>query len=138
MKKPENNPAQCSMLRKFILDSFAGGGGASTGIEIATGVVVDAAINHDADAIKMHEINHPFTKHYQSDIWEIEPEDVCEGRPVGLAWFSPDCKHFSKAKGAPLVDHKIRGLSWVVIKWCLKARPRVILMENVEESGGSL
>lgn len=124
---------QISMTDEVIVDSFAGGGGASTGIEIATGRVVNIAINHDADAILMHSVNHPFTEHYQASVWDIDPVEVCKGRPVGLAWFSPDCKHFSKAKGAALVDRKIRGLAWIVLRWAATVRPRVIMLENVEE-----
>ena len=115
------------------MDSFAGGGGASTGIEVATGRVVNIAINHDADAILMHSVNHPFTEHYQASVWDIDPEELCKGRPVGLAWFSPDCKHFSKAKGSALVDKHIRGLAWIVLRWAATVRPRVIMLENVEE-----
>lgn len=124
---------QTSFLDEIIVDSFAGGGGASTGIELATGRVVTIAINHDADAILMHKTNHPYTEHYRADVWEINPVEVCRGRPVGLMWASPDCKHFSKAKGAALVDRKIRGLAWVVLKWAALVRPRVIILENVEE-----
>lgn len=131
--KQIRNPAQISMTEEIIVDSFAGGGGASTGIEVATGRVVNIAINHDADAILMHSVNHPFTEHYQASVWDIDPEEVCKGRPVGLAWFSPDCKHFSKAKGAALVDKKIRGLAWIVLRWAATVRPRVIMLENVEE-----
>lgn len=133
MKKQARNPAQISMKDEIIVDSFAGGGGASTGIEVATGRVVEIAINHDPDAILMHSVNHPFTEHYQASVWDIDPKEVCKGRPVGLAWFSPDCKHFSKAKGAALVDKKIRGLAWIVLRWAAKVRPRVIILENVEE-----
>lgn len=131
--KRTRNPAQISMTEEIIVDSFAGGGGASTGIEVATGRVVSIAINHDADAILMHRINHPFTEHYQASVWDIDPVEVCKGRPVGLAWFSPDCKHFSKAKGAALVDKKIRGLAWIALRWAATVRPRVIMLENVEE-----
>lgn len=131
--KRTRNPAQISMTEEIIVDSFAGGGGASTGIEVATGRVVSIAINHDADAILMHSINHPFTEHYQASVWDIDPVEVCKGRPVGLAWFSPDCKHFSKAKGAALVDKKIRGLAWIALRWAATVRPRVIMLENVEE-----
>ena len=121
------------MTEEIIVDSFAGGGGASTGIEVATGRVVSIAINHDADAILMHSVNHPFTEHYQASVWDIDPEEACKGRPVGLAWFSPDCKHFSKAKGSALVDKHIRGLAWIVLRWAATVRPRVIMLENVEE-----
>ncbi|MGM9563745.1 MAG: DNA cytosine methyltransferase [Faecousia sp.] len=125
--------AQTSLLDEIIVDNFAGGGGASTGIELATGRVVDIAINHDPDAILMHKTNHPYTEHYQASVWDIDPREVCRGRPVGLAWFSPDCKHFSKAKGAALVDRNIRGLAWIVLRWAALVRPRVIMLENVEE-----
>lgn len=118
---------------EIIVDSFAGGGGASTGIELALGRIVNAAINHDPAAIRMHEANHPYTEHYQASVWDVDPEAVCRGRPVALAWFSPDCKHFSNAKGAALVDRKIRGLAWIVLRWAAKVRPRVIILENVEE-----
>lgn len=118
---------------EIIVDSFAGGGGASTGIELALGRIVNAAINHDPAAIRMHEANHPYTEHYQASVWDVDPEAVCRGRPVALAWFSPDCKHFSKAKGAAPVDRKIRGLAWIVLRWAAKVRPRVIILENVEE-----
>lgn len=118
---------------EIIVDSFAGGGGASTGIELALGRIVNAAINHDPSAIRMHEANHPYTEHYQASVWDVDPETVCRGRPVALAWFSPDCKHFSKAKGAALVDRKIRGLAWIALRWAAKVRPRVIILENVEE-----
>ena len=95
---------------ELIVDNFAGGGGASTGIELATGYSVDIAINHDPEAIRMHQTNHPNTKHYCEDVWMVDPVKVCNGRPVGLAWFSPDCKHFSKAKGGKPKDKNIRGL----------------------------
>lgn len=125
--------AQCNLFDEIIVDSFAGGGGASTGIELATGKIVDIAINHDPAAILMHQTNHPFTEHYQESVWDIDPVEICRGRPVGLAWFSPDCKHFSKAKGAALVDRNIRGLAWIVLKWAGLVKPRVIILENVEE-----
>lgn len=125
--------AQTSMMDEIIVDNFAGGGGASTGIELATGRVCNIAINHDPDAILMHRTNHPYTEHYQASVWDIDPVEVCKGRSVGLAWFSPDCKHFSKAKGAALVDRNIRGLAWIVLRWAAKVKPRVIILENVEE-----
>ena len=124
---------QYNFLEEIIVDNFAGGGGASTGMELATGRPVAIAINHDPDAIAMHETNHPFTEHLQASVWDVDPREVCRGRPVGLAWFSPDCKHFSKAKGAALVDRKIRGLAWIVLRWAGTVRPRVIIVENVEE-----
>ncbi len=124
---------QFNLLEEIIVDNFAGGGGASTGIELATGRIVDIAINHDLDAILMHKTNHPYTEHIQASVWDVDPVKVCRGRPVGLAWFSPDCKHFSKAKGAALVDRNIRGLAWIVLRWAGTVRPRVIILENVEE-----
>lgn len=102
---------------ELIVDNFAGGGGASTGIEIATGISVDIAINHDPEAIKMHKTNHPNTKHYCENVWAVDPVKACKGHPVALAWFSPDCKHFSKAKGGKPKDKNIRGLAWVACRW---------------------
>lgn len=125
--------AQETFDGEIIVDNFAGGGGASTGIEIATGMAVAIAINHDPAAILMHKTNHPYTEHLQASVWDVDPKTVCRGRPVGLAWFSPDCKHFSKAKGAALVDRKIRGLAWITLRWAAEVRPRVIILENVEE-----
>ncbi|MEE0702047.1 MAG: DNA cytosine methyltransferase, partial [Anaerotignum sp.] len=122
-----------NLLEELIVDNFAGGGGASTGIELATGRPVDIAINHDPDAIAMHKANHPYTTHYCESVWDVDPKKVCRGRKVGLAWFSPDCKHFSKAKGGKPVDKNIRGLAWIVLKWAGTVRPRVIILENVEE-----
>lgn len=124
---------QSSILDELIVDNFAGGGGASTGIELAVGRPVDIAINHDPDAIAMHKVNHPFTKHYQESVWDIDPRKITEGRPVGIAWFSPDCKHFSKAKGGKPVEKKIRGLAWIALRWAGTVRPRIIMLENVEE-----
>lgn len=118
---------------ELIVDNFAGGGGASTGIELATGYSVDIAINHDPEAIKMHKANHPNTKHYCENVWAVDPVKACKGHSVGLAWFSPDCKHFSKAKGGKPKDKKIRGLAWVALRWAGLVRPRVIMLENVEE-----
>ena len=118
---------------ELIVDNFAGGGGASTGIEMATGYSVDIAINHDPEAIRMHKANHPSTKHYCESVWDVDPIQACKGHPVGLAWFSPDCKHFSKAKGGKPKDKAIRGLAWVALRWAGLVRPRVIILENVEE-----
>jgi site-specific DNA-cytosine methylase len=117
----------------LIVDNFAGGGGASTGIEQALGRAVDIAINHDEEAIRMHEVNHPGTRHIRNNIWQIDPLEVTGGQPVALAWFSPDCKHFSKAKGGKPREKSIRDLAWVVVLWGKRARPDVILLENVEE-----
>lgn len=118
---------------ELIVDSFAGGGGASLGIERALGRSPDIAINHDSEAIAMHRRNHPTTRHYCENIRKVDPIEACRGRRVGLAWFSPDCKHFSKAKGSKPVEKKVRGLARIVIHWARKVRPRVIILENVEE-----
>ena len=118
---------------ELIVDNFAGGGGASTGIELATGYSVDIAINHDPEANKMHKANHPYTRHYCENVWAVDPVKACKGHPVALAWFSPDCKHFSKAKGGKPKDKNIRGLAWVACRWAGLVRPRVIMLENVEE-----
>lgn len=128
-----NNFAQLSFTQEIFVDNFAGGGGASTGIELATGQPVTIAINHDPDAIAMHKANHPYTEHYQESVWAIDPTEVCRGRPVGLAWFSPDCRHFSRAKGRAPVSKQIRGLAWIALRWAAKVRPRVIILENVPE-----
>ncbi len=124
---------QLNLYNELIIDNFAGGGGASTGIELALGRPVDIAINHDPDAIAMHKANHPFTEHYCESVWNIDPVKACRGRSVALAWFSPDCKHFSKAKGSKPVSKNIRGLAWIVLKWAGTVKPRVIILENVEE-----
>lgn len=118
---------------ELIVDNFAGGGGASLGIEMALGRSPDIAINHDPAALGMHERNHPNTRHFCESVWDVDPKQATAGRPVGLAWFSPDCKHFSKAKGGKPVSKRIRGLAWVVIKWARAVKPRVICLENVEE-----
>lgn len=119
--------------QEIIVDNFAGGGGASTGIELATGRPVTIAINHDIDAIAMHKINHPFTKHYCESVWDVKPREICEGHPVGLMWLSPDCKHFSRAKGGTPVDKNIRGLAWIAARWAATVKPRIIILENVPE-----
>ncbi|MEK3947292.1 DNA cytosine methyltransferase [Paenibacillus sp. FSL H7-0703] len=120
-------------MQEIIVDNFAGGGGASTGIELATGRSVDIAINHDPAAIAMHRANHPDTEHFCESVWDVDPREVAAGRPVGLAWLSPDCKHFSKAKGGKPVEKGIRGLAWVAVRWAATVKPRVIMLENVEE-----
>jgi len=120
-------------VREIIVDNFAGGGGASTGIEMAIGRSVDIAINHDPNAVAMHTTNHPDTLHYCESVFDVNPQLATAGRPVGLAWFSPDCRHFSKAKGSKPVEKEIRGLAWIVIRWALAVRPRVMMLENVEE-----
>lgn len=120
-------------MREIIVDNFAGGGGASTGIELAMGRSVDIAINHDENAVAMHTTNHPDTLHYCESVFDVDPVAATAGRPVGLAWFSPDCRHFSKAKGAKPVEKAIRGLAWVALRWALDVEPRVMMLENVEE-----
>jgi len=125
--------AQVNIFDGLVVDNFAGGGGASTGIELALGRPVDIAINHDRSAIAMHQANHPFTRHYCENVWDIDPVEATGGQPVTLAWFSPDCKHFSKARGGRPADKNIRGLAWVAVRWARTVRPRVIMIENVEE-----
>ena len=120
-------------IKEIVVDNFAGGGGASTGIEAAIGRSVDVAINHDPDAIAMHEVNHPNTRHYCEDVFDVDPREAVAGRPVALVWLSPDCKHFSKAKGKTPVNKKIRGLAWVAVRWGATVKPRVMILENVEE-----
>lgn len=117
----------------LIVDNFAGGGGASLGIEQATWAAPDIAINHDPIALGLHATNHPHTRHIVEDVWAVDPRQVTAGRPVALAWFSPDCKHFSKAKGGRPVEKQIRGLAWVVVRWAVAVKPAVIVIENVEE-----
>lgn len=124
---------QLSTFDEIIVDNFAGGGGASTGIEMATGHSVEIAINHDPAAIAMHKVNHPNSEHYCENVWDINPIKAVRGRPVALCWFSPDCKHFSKAKGKKPVEKKIRGLAWIAVRWAATVKPRVIMLENVEE-----
>lgn len=118
---------------ELVVDNFAGGGGASEGIEQALGRSVDLAINHDETAIAVHTANHPGSEHSVADVWDIEPEQATRGMPVGLAWFSPDCRHHSKAKGGRPVSKSVRGLAWVAARWAARVKPRVIVLENVEE-----
>jgi DNA (cytosine-5)-methyltransferase 1 len=120
-------------MREIIVDSFAGGGGASLGIELATGRSPDIAINHDAEAIALHRANHPRSRHYQEDVWRVDPVEACVGRRVGLMWLSPDCTHHSKARGGKPRKKKVRGLAWVAVRWAAAVQPRVIVLENVEE-----
>ena len=117
----------------LVMDYFAGGGGASEGIEWAIGRPVNVAINHNQVALAMHKANHPHTKHYPSDVWEVDPRIATRGKPVDFAWFSPDCKHFSRAKGAKPVEKKIRGLAWVKVKVAATVRPSICVTENVPE-----
>lgn len=118
---------------EIIIDNFAGGGGASTGIELAIGRRIDVAINHDPEAVAMHTANHPETEHHCESVWEVDPRTIKPGRRIGLLWLSPDCKHFSKAKGGKPVEKKIRGLAWVAMRWVALRKPRVLMLENVEE-----
>ncbi|GEP11804.1 DNA cytosine methyltransferase [Methylobacterium gnaphalii] len=120
-------------MRELIVDGFAGGGGASEGITLALGRGPDLAYNHDAEALAMHRMNHPETRHVRANIMQVDPLQEVGNRRIGLAWFSPDCKHHSKAKGGKPVKRAIRDLAWVVVLWAKRARPRVILLENVEE-----
>jgi C-5 cytosine-specific DNA methylase len=131
--RPPMIRASFALPGELIVDSFAGGGGASTGLEMALNRPVDIAINHNPTAIAMHESNHPHTRHFTSNIWEVDPLEATKGKPVGLAWFSPDCKDHSVAKGGMPRDKNIRGLAWVVIHWAKTVRPRIILLENVCE-----
>ena len=123
--------------RDLIIDSFAGGGGASEGIRAAIGRDPDYALNHDAKALAMHRINHPDTVHIEEDVWNVDAVGLCAGRPIGLLWMSPDCKHFSKAKGGKPREKAIRGLAWVGVRWVKSLpkvqRPRIVFLENVEE-----
>lgn len=118
---------------ELVVDLFAGGGGASTGIFLATGRHPDVAVNHNPAALAVHAANHPVTRHEVEDVFDVNPRRVTGGRPVGLLWMSPDCTHFSKAKGGKPRDKGTRSLAWVAIRWASEARPRVIVLENVEE-----
>lgn len=125
-------------MKSIVVDNFAGGGGASTGIEAALGRSCDFAINHDAEAIAMHLANHPQTKHLLTSVWDVNPRKLCRGREVGLGWFSPDCTYHSKARGGrPFCDRNVarrrRGLAWLIPYWMKAVRPRVVMLENVEE-----
>ena len=117
----------------MIVDLFAGGGGASLGIEWALGRSPDIAVNHDDAAVAMHKANHPNTLHLCGNVWDYRPRDVCEDKPVELLWASPDCTHFSRAKGGKPRSKKVRGLAWVVARWAREVKPRVIILENVSE-----
>lgn len=125
--------AQENILQEIAVVNFAGGGGSDDGIERYTTLMVAAAINHDPSAILMHKMNHPYTEHFQEDVFSVDPHTVCRGRLVGFAWFSPDCTHFSRAKGGTPVKKEVRGLSWVIVRWAMEVRPCVMSMENVKE-----
>ena len=118
---------------ELVADNFAGGGGASTGIEQALGRPIDYAINHSREALALHAVNHPHTEHFCEDVWAVDPAKLCAGRPVGLCWLSPDCTHFSRAKGGKPRSKKSRALAWVAIRWARAVRPRIIMLENVPE-----
>jgi DNA (cytosine-5)-methyltransferase 1 len=120
-------------MQELIIDNFAGAGGASRGIESALGRSPNVAINHDPLALEIHAANHPHTLHLCGNIWDYEPLAVTKGHPVGLMWASPDCKHFSRAKGGKPVSPRVRGLAWVVTRWARDVKPRVIILENVSE-----
>lgn len=117
----------------LLVDLFAGGGGASVGIEAALGRSVDIAINHDAVALAVHKANHPATRHLEADIWEVRPREATAGRPVELLWASPDCRHHSRAKGGKPKSESVRSLAWAVVRWAADMRPAVICLENVPE-----
>jgi DNA (cytosine-5)-methyltransferase 1 len=127
---------QLDLNSELIVDNFAGGGGASEGIWQALGRHVDVAINHNAKALAMHEVNHPQTHHLQEDVFEVDPKGVTQGRRVGMVWLSPDCRHHSRAKGGKPVEKKVRGLAWVALKWAGQTHARVICLENVVEIQG--
>jgi DNA (cytosine-5)-methyltransferase 1 len=130
---PRTSSTRASLAdEELIIDNFAGGGGASTGIELAMGRAVDIAINHDAEAMTMHAANHPHTHHIRQDVWDVDPTEVCRGRPVGLAWFSPDCKHFSRAKGGKPVNRRIRSLAWPLVAAAL-VKANMIEPANLKE-----
>ncbi|WGG48960.1 DNA cytosine methyltransferase [Rugamonas sp. DEMB1] len=131
--KRDNFTLPLDLGNELLIDNFAGGGGASEGIEQAFGRPVDVAINHNGEALAMHAANHPSTAHCQEDVYAVHPGFITGNRPIGLAWFSPDCKHHSKAKGGKPREKKIRGLAWVTLKWGAFQWPRCIALENVEE-----
>lgn len=131
--KRDSMTLQLDLGSELIVDNFAGGGGASTGLERAFGRPVDIAINHDPEALAMHAANHPRTKHFCESVFDVDPVEITGNQPVGLVWLSPDCKHFSKAKGGKPVSKKIRGLAWIALRWAATVKPRVIMLENVEE-----
>lgn len=121
------------MRRGLVVDLFAGGGGASTGLEAALGRPVDIAVNHNPVALAVHEANHPSTRHLVADVFEVDPFEAVNGRPVDILWASPDCTHFSVAKGGKPRSQGIRSLAEVVVQWAQSVRPAVIFVENVRE-----
>jgi DNA (cytosine-5)-methyltransferase 1 len=122
-----------NLFEPLVVDLFSGGGGASVGIERAIGRPVDIAIDHNAEALAMHEVNHPGTTHLRANLWEVDPLIATEGRPVSDLWASPDCTHHSKARGCKPIKKRIRSLAWVIIRWAREVGPTRIRMENVEE-----
>lgn len=118
---------------ELLIDNFAGAGGASIGIEDGLGRTIDLAINHNPLALKVHKANHPRTDHAEADVWDVSPQKAANGQPVGLCWFSPDCRHHCKAKGGRPVSKSVRGLAWVAARWAATVKPRVICLENVTE-----
>ena len=116
-----------------MVDLFAGGGGASTGIAAALGHDPDLAVNHDPEALLIHRANHPSCHHLGGDVWNVDPKKATAGRGVELLWLSPDCKHFSRAKGKAPVSSRVRSLAWVAVRWAREVRPSVIMLENVPE-----
>lgn len=133
MTAMQSLPSHYRWAGGLLVDNFAGGGGASTGIFAATGRSPDIAVNHNAEALMMHQENHPTTKHYNESVWDIDIHEATAGQPVLMGWFSPDCTHFSIAKGAKPVKKAIRGLAWIVKKWAGQADMAIIAMENVKE-----
>ncbi|SDH41973.1 MULTISPECIES: DNA cytosine methyltransferase [unclassified Duganella] len=131
--KRDNFTVPLDFGHELVIDNFAGGGGASTALRIALGREPDIAINHDGEALCMHEANHPGTKHYTEDVFLPDPIKITRNQPVGSVWFSPTCTHFSRAKGDNILDQKTRGLAWVVPKWGVYMAPRLMYLENVEE-----
>jgi DNA (cytosine-5)-methyltransferase 1 len=132
-QRQDHRNLSLALGNELIIDNFAGGGGTSEGLEQAFGRPVDIAINHDPEALAMHALNHPYTMHMCESVWEVDPIKVTNNQPVGLVWLSPDCKHFSKAKGGTPVEKHIRGLAWVALRWTAKCKPRIVIIENVEE-----
>ena len=120
-------------MRGLVVDTFCGGGGASKGLEAALRRDVDVAINHSPTAIAVHQANHPGTRHFAADVFEVDPRKVTRGRRVEVLWASPDCTHFSRAKAGVPKSKKIRSLAHVVVEWARAVRPMVIFVENVEE-----
>jgi len=119
----------------LVIDLFAGGGGASVGLEAALGRPVDLAINHSPTALAVHRANHPATRHLEADIWEVRPGEATGGLPVDVLWASPDCTHFSVAKGNVPRSKGIRSLAWVVVDWARETRPRMIFLYQVVDIG---